>query len=71
MRSDLICMFPESNEANVWSHSFHLQNSGILQTRKDLRGGPRKMNFDIFKIQKWMSQTIRAQKVDKNIGLFV
>ena len=31
----LMCMFPESNGTKFWSHSFHLQNSGILQTRMD------------------------------------
>ena len=27
-----------------------------------------KMNFDIFQIQKWMSQTVRAQKVNEKNG---
>ena len=31
----LMCMFPESNGTKFWSHSFHLQNSDILQTRID------------------------------------
>ena len=44
----LMCMFPESNGTKFWSHSFHLQNSGILQTRMDQRGDPMKTNFDIF-----------------------
>ena len=48
----LMCMFPESNETKFWSHSFHLQNQGILQTRKDQKGYPLKMSFDIFQIQK-------------------
>ena len=26
----LMCMFPESNSTKLWSHSFQLQNSGIL-----------------------------------------
>ena len=26
------------------------------------------MNFDIFEIQKWISQTVRAQKVDEKNG---
>ena len=47
-------MFLESNGEKFWSHSFHLSNSGILQTRKDQRGDPTKMNFDIFQIQKWI-----------------
>ena len=31
----LMCMFPESNVTKFLTHSFHLQNSGILQTRMD------------------------------------
>ena len=65
----LMCMFPESNGTKFWSHSFHLQNSGILQTRMDQRGDPMKTNFDIFQIQKWISQTVRAQKVDEKNGV--
>ena len=38
-----ICMFPESNGTKFWFYSFHLQNSGISQTR---------MNFDNFQIKK-------------------
>ena len=56
-------MFPELNGTKFWSHSFHLQNSGILQTRVDQRADPMKLNFDNFQIQKWILQTIRAQKV--------
>ena len=59
----LICMFPELNGTKFWSGSFHLQNLDILQTRMDQRGDPMKMNFDIFQIQKWISQTV--QKVDE------
>ena len=65
----LLCMFPESNRTKFWSHNFHLQNSGILQTRMDQRGDPMKTNFDIFQIQKWISQTVRAQKVDEENGV--
>ena len=43
----LMCMFPESKGAKFWFHSFHLQNSGILQTTMDQRGEPMKTNFDI------------------------
>ena len=32
---------------------------------------PMKTNFDNFQMQKWISQTVRAQKVDEKIGLFV
>ena len=31
-------MFSESNGTKFWSHSFHLQNSGILQTRMNKKG---------------------------------
>ena len=41
------------------------KNSGILKTRMDQRGDPMKINFDIFQIQKLISQTIRGQKVDE------
>ena len=62
----LMWMFPESNETN---HSFHLQNSGILQIRINQREDPMKTNFDIFQIQKWISQTVRAQKVGEKNGV--
>ena len=61
----LMYMFPESKGAKFLFHSFHLQNSGILQTTIDQRGDPMKTNFDIFQIQKWISQTVRAPKVDR------
>ena len=64
----LMCMFPKSNRRKFWSHSFHLQNSEILQTRMDQRWDPVKTNFDIFQIQKWASPTLRAQKVDEKNG---
>ena len=51
-----MCMFPELNEANFWSHSLHLQNSGILQTRRQ-KEDPMKTSSDNFQIQKWISQT--------------
>ena len=47
-----VCMFPELDGAKFWSHSFHLQNSAILQTRMDQKGESIKMNFDNFQIQK-------------------
>ena len=56
-------MFPESNRAKFWSHSFHLQNSGILQVRMDRKGDPMKTKFDNFQIQKWTWQTVRASGV--------
>ena len=42
-------MFPEPNGTKFWSHSFHLQNSGTLQTRMDQRGTPWKWILTIFK----------------------
>ena len=51
----LMCMFSESNGTKFWSYCFHLQNSGIFQTRMNQRGHPMKMNFDNFQMQKWIS----------------
>ena len=67
----LMCMFPESNGTRFWSHSFHPENLDILQTRMNQKEDPMKTNFDIFQIQKWISQTVRAQKVDEANGSFV
>ena len=66
-----MCMFPKSNRTKFWSHSFHLQNSGVLQTSMDQRRGGdlMKMNFDNFQIQKWISQTVTAQKADEKNGV--
>ena len=65
-------MFPESNVTKFWSHSFRLQNSGILQTRIDREEDPMKINFDIFQLYKNdYHETVRAQKVDKKMGSFV
>ena len=65
----LMRMFPESNGTKFWSHSFHLQNSGILRNIMDQKGDPIKTNLHIFQIQKWISKTVRAQKIDeKNWG---
>ena len=58
-------MFSESNERKFRSHSFHLQYSGIFQTRMNLRGDPMKMNFNNFQIPKRISKTFRARKVDE------
>ena len=35
------------------------------------KGGPHEMNFAYFQVQKWMLQTVRAEKVDEKIGSFV
>ena len=45
-----MCMFPESNGTKFEYNSFHLQNSGILQTRIDQKGDPMKLNFDNFQM---------------------
>ena len=34
------------------------------------RGDPMENNFDIFQIQKWISQTVRTQKVDEKNEVF-
>ena len=62
-------MCSESNGTKFWSQSFHLQNSGLFQTKMDQRGVPMKMNFENFQIQKWISQTVRAQKADEKNGV--
>ena len=41
----------------------------FLETKMDQRGVPMKMNFENFQIQKWISQTVRAQKVDEKNGV--
>ena len=33
------------------------------------KGGPHQKNFGYFQIQKWMLQTVRAEKVDENSGV--
>ena len=65
----LMCMFSELSGTKFWSHSFHLQNSGILRTKMNKKGDPMKMNFDKFQIQKWISQTVRAHNVDDKNGV--
>ena len=63
-----MCMLPGSNRKKFWSHNFYFQNSGILETRMDQRGDPMKMNFDNLQRQKWIIQTVRAQKVNEKSG---
>ena len=62
-------MFPDLKGTKFWLHSFHLQNSGNLQTRMDQRGNQMKMNFDNFQIQNWILQKVSAQKVDEKNGV--
>ena len=47
-----MCLLPESNGTKFQSHSFHLENPGILHARMDQRGDPIKMNFNNFQMQK-------------------
>ena len=60
-------MFPDSNGTN-----FCLQLTPpnfrhfTDQNGPKGEGGGMKRSFDIFQIQKWISQTVTAQKVDKN-----
>ena len=44
-----------------------------MDQKKKRGGGGRhmKMNFEYFKIQKWMLQTVRTEKVDEKMGSFV
>ena len=35
------------------------------------RGDHMKMNFEYFQIQKWTLQTVRTEKADEKMGLFV
>ena len=44
-------MLPESNGTKFWSHSFHLQISGILKTRVEQMGDPMEMNFEILNFE--------------------
>ena len=37
----------------------------------DQTGDHMKMNFEYFEIQKWMLQTVKAEKVDEKMWLFV
>ena len=37
----------------------------------DQRGDHTKMNFDYYQIQKWMLETVRAEKLDEKMGSFV
>ena len=54
--------FPELNGIKLWSHRFHFQHSGILQTRIYQRGDTMKMNFDNFKIKTWIYKQSQLKK---------
>ena len=49
---------------NCLNQELLAKNWDILETRMDQRGDHMKTNFDYFQIQKWMPQTIRAEKID-------
>ena len=48
-----------------------VQNSGILKTRVDKMGDHMKINFDYIQIQRCMSRTVRAKKLDGKSGQIV
>ena len=54
-------VFPDSNWKKFESHSFHLQNPCILQTKTDQKKGPRKMNFDNFQIKEFISENSKSK----------
>ena len=60
-----MCMFPEPNGTKFWSHSFHLQNSGTLQTRMDQRGTPWKWNLRIFKYKNEYHKQLAKKQMKK------
>ena len=59
--NSLMSVFPDSNWKKFESHSFHLQNPCILQTKTDQKKGPRKMNFDNFEIQEFISENSKSR----------
>ena len=64
-----MCISSELNETKSYCHSFHLQNSYILQTIKGQSGDPMKINFDNFQMEKWVSET-GFEKQMKKMGSF-
>ena len=42
-----------------------------LADQNEWKEDPIKTNFDNFQMQKWILQTIKAQKVEEKMGLFV
>ena len=53
---------------NLFSRSFQLQNSGILQTRMGQRGDSMKMNFKIFKWKNEFPKQLGLEKQTKKWG---
>ena len=64
----LICLYPDLNETKFWSHSFHLQSSGILQTRMDQKGDPMKWILTIFKYKNEYQKQLELKKEMKKWG---
>ena len=61
----------ESNKTKFWPHSFHLQNSSILQTRMDQRGTPWKWILTIFKCKNEVPKQLGLEKQMKKMRLLV
>ena len=51
----VLCVCILNQRKKSLSHSFYVQNLGILQTRLDQRGDPIKINFGNFQMQKLVS----------------
>ena len=64
-----MCEFPELNGTKPLSHSFHLQNSGILQTRMGQRGDPLKWILTIFKCKNDFPKQLLLEKQTKKSGV--
>ena len=61
-----MCIFPESNGTKLYLTVFTSEIQAFLQTRMDQRGDTMRNNFQI---RKWISQTVRAQKLDEKNGI--
>ena len=55
-------MFPESSGTKFWSHNFHIENSGILQTSMDQRVDSMKINVDIFQLPNEYHKQLELKK---------
>ena len=63
-----IYTFPELNGKNSGLTAFTSKIQVFCRPEWTEEGDPMKMNFDIFQIQKWILQTVRAQKRDEKMG---
>ena len=66
-----ICKFPKSNETKFWSHSFHIQNSGISIPEWIKGGTPLKWILTIFICKNEFFKQLGLKKQKKKIWLFV